>query len=478
MTSTAQLRQLWSDYECSEQKMVLVTFGPDKIRVAPPTAEVWDAVAAVMLNHGYMIRTQDTDSYNCRNITAGSGRSLHSYGIALDVNWQTNPFIDHEGTREVRFSNKPTQDERAQDVRRGVADTDMTPAMIADIEAIRTRNGVSPVKWGGHFSTRKDAMHFEIDVGPNDLEAGIDHSTVRGWNPDAPDPVDADTTPDLVLPAATGSTAMADPHSINARSGLRLRATPNENGAVIKSLPFGTVVNVLDRQGDWALVDLQGDGRADGFMFFSFLVRAGATPPPVPVAIAASTASDDLAKFTVEVVKRMFPATPRTNIATNLPFVLEGLRARGLTDRKMALMALATIRAETEGFVPIDEGRSHFNTRNTPFDRYEGRTDLGNTHAGDGPRFKGRGYVQLTGRANYTRVGPQVGADLVAHPEQANSPALAGLILAQFLKNVESRVRAHLAADDLKKARRDVNGGSHGFDRFKDAYERGDAATR
>lgn len=476
MTTTAQLRQLWSEYECSEHRMVLVAFGPDKIRVAPPTAEVWDAVAVVMLNHGYMIRTQDTDSYNCRAITGGSGRSLHSYGIALDVNWTTNPFIDHPGTREVRFSSKPTQDERAQDVRRGAADTDMTPAMVADIEAIRTRSGVAPVKWGGHFTTRKDAMHFEIDVGPDDLASGIDHSTVRGWNPGGVQPLDS---PDEVVePAIVGAVETADPHVVNARDGLRLRSTPGQTGAVLRTVAFGTRVNVLSRTDDWALVDLQGDGRADGFMFLAFLRQVDDVPPPSPASVLVGVGSDELARFTVEIVKRMFPQTPRTNIATNLPFVLDGLRARGLTDRQMALMALATIRAETEGFVPIDEGRSRFNTDNTPFDRYEGRADLGNTHPGDGPRFKGRGYVQLTGRANYTRVGAQVGADLVAHPERANDPALAGLILAQFLKNVETRVRNALRNGDLRTARKAVNGGSHGFDRFKDAFDRGDAATR
>src|SRR5262245_10251609 len=135
--STTQLRQLWGQFECAEASMVLIPFGPDKIRVAPPTAEAWEALAAVMLHHGYHIRTRDTDSYNCRAITGGTGRSLHSFGIALDVNWTTNPFLDHPGNRKVRFSQKPTQDERAMDVRLGLADTDMTPEMIADVEAIK-----------------------------------------------------------------------------------------------------------------------------------------------------------------------------------------------------------------------------------------------------------------------------------------------------------------------------------------------------
>ncbi|WP_157179741.1 hypothetical protein [Rhizobium leguminosarum] len=93
--------------------------------------------------------------------------------------------------------------------------------------------------------------------------------------------------------------------------------------------------------------------------------------------------------------------------------------------------------------------------------------------AGDGPRFKGRGDVQLTGRANYRRIGDQIGVDLIADPGHANDPATAGRILAQFLSNAENRVRGALASNDLYAARRLVNGGTHGFDRFKDAYERG-----
>ncbi len=171
------------------------------------------------------------------------------------------------------------------------------------------------------------------------------------------------------------------------------------------------------------------------------------------------------------------PATKRSKIEANLPFVLSGLRARVITDRPMVLMALATIRAETEGFVPISEGISRFNTRTTPFDLYDAGTekarDLGNTRPGDGPAFKGRGYIQLTGRFNYTRIGLQVSADLVGDPELANNPATAGLILAQFLKNKETAIRAALASDDLRQARKLVNGGSHGFDHFKDTYDRG-----
>jgi hypothetical protein len=199
---------------------------------------------------------------------------------------------------------------------------------------------------------------------------------------------------------------------------------------------------------------------------------------PPEMAVAPPTGLRDILDLcTPDLVATLFPATRKANIAANLPFVLNGLRSRSLPDRAMVLMALGTIRAETEGFVPISEGRSRFNTRVTPFDRYEGRVNLGNNQPGDGPRFKGRGYVQLTGRSNYTTIGPQVGADLVANPELANDPTVAGLIHAQFLKNKEAAIRAAVANRNLGRARQLVNGGSNGLDRFIDAFKRGERAS-
>ena len=154
--------------------------------------------------------------------------------------------------------------------------------------------------------------------------------------------------------------------------------------------------------------------------------------------------------------------------------MLAGLRWADIADRDMTLMALATIRAETEGFVPISEGKSRWNTKVRPFDRYEGRQNLGNTQPGDGAKFKGRGYIQLTGRSNYTRIGGQIGLALDHRPELANATAIAGIILAQFLKNHEKGIRGALERGDLAKARRLVNGGRHGLNRFTDAYRRGE----
>ena len=60
-------------------------------------------------------------------------------------------------------------------------------------------------------------------------------------------------------------------------------------------------------------------------------------------------------------------------------------------------------------------------------------------------------------------------------PERANEPDIAAAVLATFLKEKEQAIKTALAEDDLRRARRLVNGGSHGLDRFTDAFRRGEA---
>src|SRR4051794_25785435 len=100
--TTAQQREAWKAFECTPDKMSVIDFGPDRIRVAPPTQNAWLALAMVLEAHAYQVRVDDTDSYNCRAIKGGTGRSLHSFGIALDVNWNTNPFKETPDNRAVK----------------------------------------------------------------------------------------------------------------------------------------------------------------------------------------------------------------------------------------------------------------------------------------------------------------------------------------------------------------------------------------
>jgi peptidoglycan L-alanyl-D-glutamate endopeptidase CwlK len=111
-----------------------------------------------------------------------------------------------------------------------------------------------------------------------------------------------------------------------------------------------------------------------------------------------------------------------------------------------------------------------------PFDLYDRRTDLGNSQPGDGAKYKGRGYIQLTGKENYLIHGQAIGmgTGLLVDPDKANVPDIAACLLASFLGGKERQIKEALLRNDLATARRLVNGGSNGLDRFEDCYRRGD----
>ena len=95
---------------------------------------------------------------------------------------------------------------------------------------------------------------------------------------------------------------------------------------------------------------------------------------------------------------------------------------------------------------------------------YNGREeDLGNTKDGDGPRFKGRGYVQLTGRYNYENWSKILGKDLVDNPGLAAKPKIAAEILVRGMQNgsfTGDKLSDYINAEKQKffHARQIVNG--------------------
>ena len=95
---------------------------------------------------------------------------------------------------------------------------------------------------------------------------------------------------------------------------------------------------------------------------------------------------------------------------------------------------------------------------------------------GMGEKYKGRGFIQLTGRFNYQKHGESLGLgnQLVDNPDLANDPTIAAKLLASFLQDKERAIKEALLDNDLRAARKLVNGGSHGLDRFTDAFTIGD----
>lgn len=93
---------------------------------------------------------------------------------------------------------------------------------------------------------------------------------------------------------------------------------------------------------------------------------------------------------------------------------------------------------------------------------YEGREDLGNIHAGDGKRYKGRGLIQLTGRANYRKIGEKLDLLLEDNPELAAEPVTSLKIACEYWKI--RNINGAADRDDLIKATKLVNGGLNGLE--------------
>ena len=134
------------------------------------------------------------------------------------------------------------------------------------------------------------------------------------------------------------------------------------------------------------------------------------------------------------------------------------------TDRRKLAYCLATFKWETAHTMqPIDErgGDAYFNRRYGP-QTSVGKM-LGNTKAGDGALYHGRGYVQITGRNNYAKAKKLTGVDLISEPNRAKEPELAYQIAIQGMMDgwfTGKKLSNYFIGDnaDYLNARRIING--------------------
>ncbi|PSF33631.1 hypothetical protein C7H19_19795 [Aphanothece hegewaldii CCALA 016] len=101
---------------------------------------------------------------------------------------------------------------------------------------------------------------------------------------------------------------------------------------------------------------------------------------------------------------------------------------------------------------------------------YEGRKDLGNIYKGDGVRYKGRGLIQLTGRANYRTVGKALGVDLEFEPTLVKVPIISARVAGYFWQsNGLNELADHNA---FRRITKKINGGYNGIDDRVRRWER------
>jgi predicted chitinase len=166
-------------------------------------------------------------------------------------------------------------------------------------------------------------------------------------------------------------------------------------------------------------------------------------------------------EYMKEMVGKIVKCCPGANpgdVAKNLPFIFKAMVEFGCVSPNQIAGVIATFYVETTGLKPIPEYASG--------DEYEGWAELGNTRPGDGRRYKGRGYIQLTGRANYKMASEKLkGVDLVANPDKALDAEISARVSMLYWVGQIGGKQCKGAAEGANwpKVRQLVNGSSSGY---------------
>lgn len=190
--------------------------------------------------------------------------------------------------------------------------------------------------------------------------------------------------------------------------------------------------------------------RADGFSTFRRGSRPVGAAPILAAAVGLSAA----------------------RAAEILPAVSDGLKASQCTNVNRIAMWLAQVGHESAGFNATEEYASGA--------AYEGRADLGNTQPGDGVRFKGRSWIQITGRNNYGLFSQWAFRQrlvttptyFVDHSTELADLKWAGIGAAWYWTVARTDINALSDRQDLETVTRRINGGTNGLADRRDRYNR------
>ena len=177
--------------------------GEDDYRVDGRTVDAFETLGAVMSEHGYDPGRSwpdgRTGTYNCRRMNNDPRRpwSSHAWAIAIDVNWDRNPY----GSTTAELM------------------SDEWSEMVETIEGLRTVAGGPVFRWGGRWDT-PDAMHFEIVATPKELETGIEGYEPKPKTKPEKTVVEKMRTVNLSNVTKTRSTWVEDPQVGVVQAGL------------------------------------------------------------------------------------------------------------------------------------------------------------------------------------------------------------------------------------------------------------------
>lgn len=169
------------------------------------------------------------------------------------------------------------------------------------------------------------------------------------------------------------------------------------------------------------------------------------------------------ADIKLEELKQLMPELSPARAAEYLPHLNSAMAEASINTRTRQAAFLAQLAHESGELVNMEELADG--------SQYEGKKrSLGNTQLGDGKRFKGRGPIQLTGRANYAAASAALGIDIVSNPKLAATPEVAFRIAGWFWK--KKNLNALADAGKFERITQILNGGQRGQARRAGYYRR------
>lgn len=328
-------------------------------------------------------------------------------------------------------------------------------------------------RWGGNWQSFKDTPHFErrsreipLPVAPDRPAETLDvradmrtAATAPAAAPAAPQS-SAPAAPIGLLSAAVGHRAPNRKDDVKTVQVLLNRWRQAGGATTVRQPELLAEDGRLGPRTQAAIFDLQRS--------LGMAAPDGVVDPDGPSFRHLAAGLEPV--FSAGLLALALPAANPDDVARFAPGIAACFQRHGLTTPLRQAHFLAQIGHESGSLRHVEEIASGT--------AYEGRTDLGNTRPGDGPRFKGRGLIQLTGRANYTRFGEAIGrkAEILANPALvASDPALAVEAAGWFWS--DRKLNAPADRDDLRLITRRINGGLNGlaqrqalFDRIRALY--------
>lgn len=171
-------------------------------------------------------------------------------------------------------------------------------------------------------------------------------------------------------------------------------------------------------------------------------------------------------QVTPELLRQIVPSLSAEKAAEIARFLNPAMAEAGIRSNLAKAAFLAQLAQESAGYTAMEEFASG--------DDYEGREDLGNTEPGDGRRFKGRGFIQITGRSNYTQASRALGLDLVGNPELAEQTENAARVAAWYWRS--RNINPPAESGDFVRVTRLINGGTNGLEQRQAYYAKAKAA--